>query len=62
MAGLLAQGLSTFDAASCAVYLHGAAGEQARLEMGDTGMLASDLLPRLPLTIKQVKEGILSRD
>jgi NAD(P)H-hydrate epimerase len=56
MAGLLAQGLSTFDAASCAVYLHGAAGEQARLEMGDTGMVASDLLPRLPLAIKQVRE------
>jgi NAD(P)H-hydrate epimerase len=57
MAGLLAQGLSTFDAASCAVYLHGAAGEQARLDMGDTGMVASDLLPRLPLAIKQVREG-----
>ena len=57
VAGLLAQGMSTFDAASCAVYLHGAAGEQARQEMGDTGMVASDLLPRLPLAIKQVKEG-----
>jgi hydroxyethylthiazole kinase-like uncharacterized protein yjeF len=57
MAGLLAQGLSTFDAASCAVYLHGAAGEQVKMEMGDTGMLASDLLPRLPLVIKQLKEG-----
>jgi NAD(P)H-hydrate epimerase len=62
VAGLLAQGLSTFDAASCAVYLHGAAGEQARREMGDTGMVASDLLPRLPLAIKQVKEGTLHLD
>ena len=62
MAGLLAQGLSTFDAASCAVYLHGAAGEQVRLDMGDTGMVASDLLPRLPLVIKQVKEGTLHLD
>ena len=61
-AGLLAQGLSTFDAASCAVYLHGAAGEQVRLAMGDTGMVASDLLPRLPLAIKQVREGDLHLD
>jgi hydroxyethylthiazole kinase-like uncharacterized protein yjeF len=61
-AGLLAQGLSTFDAVSCAVYIHGAAGEQVRLVMGDTGMLASDLLPRLPIVIKQVKEGAISFD
>ena len=62
VAGLLAQGLSPFDAASCGVYLHGAAGEQARNEMGDTGMVASDLLPRLPLAIKQVKEGTTHPD
>ena len=62
VAGLLAQGMSTFDAASCGVYVHGAAGEQARREMGDTGMVASDLLPRLPLVIKQVKEGTLHTD
>ncbi|MBF8267647.1 MAG: NAD(P)H-hydrate epimerase [Dehalococcoidia bacterium] len=59
IAGLLSQGLSTFDAASCGVYLHGAAGEQVRREMGDTGMVASDLLPRLPLVIKQLREGTL---
>jgi NAD(P)H-hydrate epimerase len=61
-AGLLAQGLSTFDAVSCAVYIHGAVGEQVRLVMGDTGMLASDLLTRLPIVIKQVKEGDLRFD
>ena len=59
IAGLLAQGLSTFDAASCGVYLHGAAGEQVRQERGDTGMIASDLLPRLPLAIKGLREGTL---
>lgn len=56
-AGLLAQGVSPFDAASCAAYVHGTAGEMAREEMGDTGMLATDLLPRLPLAIKRLREG-----
>jgi NAD(P)H-hydrate epimerase len=37
------------------VYLHGAAGDRIRMEIGDTGMLASDLLPVLPMTIKQLK-------
>jgi NAD(P)H-hydrate epimerase len=62
VAGLLAQGMSTFDAAACGVYIHGAAGEQIRHEMGDTGMVASDLLPRLPLVIKRLKEGIIHPD
>ena len=49
IAGLVAQGASPFDAAACGVYLHGAAGEQARQAMGDAGVLAGDLLPLLPL-------------
>jgi len=57
IAGLAAQGLTPFDAASLGVYLHGAAGEMVKEKLGDTGMLASDLLPALPLTIKQLKSG-----
>jgi len=57
IAGLVAQGLSLFDAASLGVFLHGAAGEIVRQEMGDSGMLASDLLPVLPYVIKDLKEG-----
>jgi NAD(P)H-hydrate epimerase len=56
IAGLLAQGLSYFDAAALGVYLHGKAGEMVRARLGDAGMLASDLLPELPLAIKQLKE------
>ena len=56
IAGLLAQGLSLFDAAACGVFLHGEAGEMVRAGLGDTGMIASDLLPVLPLVIKQLKE------
>jgi NAD(P)H-hydrate repair Nnr-like enzyme with NAD(P)H-hydrate dehydratase domain len=36
--------------------LHGLAGELVRAEMGDAGMLASDLLPVLPRAIRQLKE------
>jgi NAD(P)H-hydrate epimerase len=56
IAGLLAQGMSPFDAASLGVFLHGEAGEMVRAQLGDAGMLASDLLPLLPLVIRQLKE------
>jgi len=55
IAGLAAQGLALFDAAALGVYLHGAAGEMVRDELGDTGMLASDLLTALPRVIRQLK-------
>ncbi len=55
IAGLRAQGLSSFDAAACGVYLHAQAGERVRQEMGNAGMLASDLLPILPRVIKTLK-------
>ena len=55
IAGLVAQGLSPFDAASLGVYLHGEAGEIIKTVLGDAGMTASDLLPALPIVIKQSK-------
>jgi ADP-dependent NAD(P)H-hydrate dehydratase / NAD(P)H-hydrate epimerase len=55
IAGLLAQGLSPFDAAYCGVYLHSEAGEVVREELGDAGMVASDLLLVLPKVIKRLK-------
>ena len=55
IAGLLAQGLTPFDAASLGVYLHSAAGRMVREEVGDMGAIASDLLPRLPLAVKGLK-------
>jgi NAD(P)H-hydrate epimerase len=53
--GLAAQGLKPFEAAPLGVYLHGEAGELIKNELGDTGMIASDLLPVLPLIIKRLK-------
>ena len=52
---MLAQGLKPFDAASLAVWLHAKAGEAVKEEMGDSGMIASDLLPQLPKAIKKLK-------
>jgi NAD(P)H-hydrate epimerase len=60
IAGLLAQGLAPFDAATLGVYLHSAAGRLVREELGDMGTVASDLLPRLPLAVKALKNGPLS--
>jgi len=57
IAGLLAQGLAHPVAAVCGVYLHGTAGEMVKAELGDAGMVASDLLPALPRAIKRIKEG-----
>ncbi|MBI3287479.1 MAG: NAD(P)H-hydrate dehydratase [Chloroflexi bacterium] len=55
IAGLLAQGLLPYQAAVVGVHLHGLAGELARQELGDAGMLASDLLPLLPKAIKRIR-------
>jgi hydroxyethylthiazole kinase-like uncharacterized protein yjeF len=56
IAGLVAQGISLFEAAVIGVYLHGKAGEMVCKLLGDTGMVAGDLLPVLPVAIKQIKE------
>ena len=55
IAGLMAQGLPPFDAAACGVYLHAEAGEMVKKELGDAGMVASDLLPLLPKVINELK-------
>ena len=44
---LLACGLPAFEAAACAVYLHGAAADRAASLHGETGMLPHDLLDAL---------------
>lgn len=46
--GLLAQGLSPWDAACAGVYCHGLAGDLAAAELGPAGMTAGDLIRRIP--------------
>ncbi len=57
IAGLAAQGLSLFHAAACGVYLHSRAGDIVAEELGDAGVIATDLLPVLPRVIKALREG-----
>lgn len=55
IAGMMAQGLSPFDAACVGVYVHGLAGEEISEKLGDAGVVASDLLSFLPQAIRQLK-------
>ena len=61
IAGLLSQDVPLEGAAVLGVYLHGLAGERVCDRLGDTGMVASDLLPELPLTIKELRMGKVLR-
>ncbi|MDF0544166.1 NAD(P)H-hydrate dehydratase [Sphingobium sp. H39-3-25] len=46
--GLLARGTPPYVATAWGVALHGAAGRKAAQDIGETGFLARELLPRLP--------------
>jgi NAD(P)H-hydrate epimerase len=62
IAGLAAQGMQPFEAAACGVYIHAFAAEERSEELGDRGMLASDLLPAIPRAIRTIREGKRARD
>ena len=49
---LLGQGLPPLEAAACAAWLHGAAGDLCAQEIGQYGMLPTDMLTRIPRLMK----------
>ena len=49
---LLGQGLPPLEAAACGAWLHGAAGELCAEELGQYGMLPTDMLTRIPRLMK----------
>ncbi len=61
LVGLLAQGLAPFDAARLGASLHGLAGELASEEIGEAGVVAGDLLPRLPTAMRRLRADAVSR-
>ncbi len=54
VASLVGQGLRPFEAAALGVYLHALAGELVSIDMGDAGLMATDLLPLIP----RVRRGL----
>lgn len=53
ISALIGQGLSTFDAAVLGVYVHGLAGDLAAKKLGQTSLIASDLIDFLPAAFVQ---------
>jgi NAD(P)H-hydrate epimerase len=54
IAALVAQGLSPADAARLGVYLHGSAGDLIARERGERGMMAGDLVDRIPSVLNDL--------
>lgn len=52
LVSLLGQGLPRLEAAACAAWLHGAAGDLCAQRLGQYGMLPSDLVEELPRLLK----------
>ncbi len=52
--GLVAQGINAYDAARAGVYIHGMAGLNLEESMGPAGAIAGDLLPELPVVLRQL--------
>jgi NAD(P)H-hydrate epimerase len=53
--GLRAQGMGALEAAAAGAYVHGLAGELARKEVGEMGMVAGDLPSRLPRVLERIR-------
>jgi len=52
IAALIGQGLSSMDAARLGAYVHGHAGDLAAADVGQVGLVASDLVGYLPLAFR----------
>ncbi len=61
IASLIGQGLPPFEAARWGVYLHGAAGDAAAREMGESSLIASDILDKIPLSMRRAQRWSVVR-
>jgi hydroxyethylthiazole kinase-like uncharacterized protein yjeF len=55
--GLLAQGLTPYDAARLGVYVHAAAGDRVSEWTGSSGLLASDLHAEIPRVVEALRRS-----
>lgn len=53
--GLIAQKLSTLDAAIAGVYLHGLAGDIAKEHLGEMSLMAMDIMRHLPAALQSLR-------
>ena len=52
--GLLAQGLTPAKALQAGAFIHGLVGDKVRAQKGEYGLLATDLIDNLPVTMKHL--------
>ena len=55
LTGLLAQNYSPVEAAISGVFLHGLAGDMAKVELGEDGLIASDVVDQLPAAFLKIR-------
>jgi NAD(P)H-hydrate epimerase len=56
LAALVAQHVSTFRAAELAVYIHGLAGDLAEKEKTEPGVIASDVIDKIPTALQKMSK------
>lgn len=55
VSSFIAQGLNPFEASKLAVYCHGLAGDMARIDKGEHGLIARDIVENIPRCIKRIQ-------
>jgi ADP-dependent NAD(P)H-hydrate dehydratase / NAD(P)H-hydrate epimerase len=55
LGGLLAQGIAIEDALGLGVYLHGYAGDLAAADLGETSLIATDVIEKLPRAFRDLE-------
>lgn len=57
ISGLIAQGIDPLSALKSGVYIHGLAGNLAAEEFGEMGMVAGDMIAKIPEAIKYLRDA-----